>query len=205
MQPYPPKHHPSEPLPPPRTGLKAWQVLTAIGIGSFVGVIVVCGGGVALTMVFFQQQISSFNSLVSGNFGTIPNLNYTMQLPPSALEGQPFDIELTLENTGTSAMTLYSLNDYSGLTLLQSDPPWQRLSGGEMMYQFPLPPGQTVAVKVTAQTDMVGSQSINIDAHTDGMGMSWAEAYGTINVVAATVPAPTPATPESPAVTVTPP
>ncbi|MEO0513749.1 MAG: hypothetical protein AAF086_00455 [Planctomycetota bacterium] len=181
-------------------------MLTAIGLGSFLGVVVVCGGGVALTMLFFQQQIASFNSIISGNYGTIPNLNYTMQLPPTAVEGQPFEIELTLENTGTSPITLHSLDDYSGLTLIQSDPPWQSLSGGEMMYQLPLPPGQVVTVKVTAQTDMLGSQTINIDAHADG-GMSWAEAYGTINVVAASAPpaGSDAAESKSPAVTVTPP
>lgn len=188
MEPYPPPHYPGE---SPKRGLQTWQVLTAIALGSFLGVVVVCGGGGALTMLFFQQQITSFNNIVSGNYGTIPNLSYSMQVPANAVEGQPFEIELTLDNTGTSPMTLYSLNDYSGLTLIQCDPPWQSRNGSEMLYQLPLPPGQPVTLKVTAQANGSGTQSLNIDAYTDG-GLSWAEAYGTIIVTPAT---PTPAAP----------
>lgn len=196
MQSYPPL--PPHPNDTPMSGMKTWQVLTAIGIGAFAGVVVVCGGGVALMMVFFQQQINSFNGMMSGNF-TVPNLNYTMQVPPDVVEGQPFEIELTLENTGTSPMTLYSLEDYSALTLIQSDPPWQSESDGVMVYQMTLDPGQPQTIKVTARTDMVGFQTLNIDATTDASGMSFTEAYATINVAPAPPEAPdAPESQESP-------
>lgn len=182
------------PLPPDpyaqpvgnKSGVKTWQVLTAIGIGTFVGVVVVCGGGVALMAVYFQQQMTSFNSMMAGNF-SVPNLSYTMQAPPTAVAGQPFEIELTLENTGSTPIKINSLDDYSGLTLIQSDPPWQSESGGVMDYQLTIPPNQTQTVKLTAQTDATGIQTLNIDAQTD---MAFTEAYGSIDV--------SPAAPASP-------
>lgn len=185
MQPQPPQDPPQYPYPgpppAPKPGMKTWQVLTAIGIGSFLGVVLVCGGSIAITTAYFQQQFTAFNQAMSGNIG-IPNLTYTMQAPPDVIEGQPFEIQLTLENTGPSPMTLYSLDDYSGLTLIRSDPPWQSMSGGEMIYQLTLPPNQLQTIKITASSNMLGSQQINIDAHADSAMMNWAEAYAIINV-----------------------
>ena len=188
MSSYPPPHQPpyaAAPAAGPDTGLglKAWMVLTAIGIGSFLGVAVACGGGVAVLGYYMQQGVSNLNYMSSGGLGsTVPNLNYTMNLPGNATAGQPFDIELTLENTGTSPVDLYSLQDYFGLQITASDPPWQSEQGDELIYNMTLQPSQPQVIKLTAETSNTGYHTLNIDANMDPSGFPYAEAYGSIQI-----------------------
>ncbi|MEM1109449.1 MAG: hypothetical protein AAGH99_12255 [Planctomycetota bacterium] len=191
-RPAPPSPGYPSPAPavPTASRVKTWQVLTAIGLGSFLGVVVVCGGGVALTMIYMQQQISSFSNIFTGGFGIVPNLTYTVVAPPNATQNQPFDIELTFENTGTTPMTLYSLQDYSGLTLLRSDPPWQSKNYDEMVYQITLQPNQPQVIKLTLESSIPGTQYLNFDANMDASGLTFAEGYATVTVN----PSPTPPT-----------
>lgn len=197
----PPYQDPYAPTPPTKQGVKPWQVLTVIGIGSFLGAALVCGGAVALVMTSFQQQFNHFASIASGNTD-IPNLVYTMQAPSSVTQNQPFEIELTLENTGSTPMTIHSLNDYSGvLTLLSSDPPWQSVSGSEMVFQLTLDPNQPQIIKLNAQAGVLGDNYLNIDANQDMGGMIYSEAFATISVQA---PAPGIAPSSSPSETSSP-
>ncbi|MEO1235969.1 MAG: hypothetical protein AAFX76_04195 [Planctomycetota bacterium] len=185
-----------------KPGLQTWQVLTAIGVGSFLGVVVVCGGGLAMTGWFIQQQLSwaaGLGTSYSGGSGFsagVPDLRYDMNLPARVQQGVPFEVELTLENTGTTPMTLHSVYDYSGLSLMASDPPWSQYSHDEAVYGMTIDPGQTRTVKITAISHALGSQSINFDAYMDASGTRFAEAYGNLIVDPPPPPPPPSASPD---------
>ena len=182
--PPPPRAYPPQAPSSPPSRVKPWQVLTAIALGAFVGCIVVCGGGMILAGVYFKDMIQN-NPAFSGGYNfptTVANLSYFMSAPSTVQQGQPFEIELTLENHDTAPQTLHSLQNYSSLNITQSDPPWQSQQSDEFVYQMTLPPGQVQTIKLTAEAQWTGYESINIDAHLDLMGNSYAEAYHDLQV-----------------------
>lgn len=170
---------------PERPSVPIWPLILASAGGAFVGVVLL--GGFMLVAIAGLVQSGALYDLLdfaqySGYASSPVNLNYNMQTPGVVQQGVPFEIELTLENTDTVPQTLHSLQDYSGLQFIQSDPPWQSLQGSEMIYQMTLQPGQVQTVKLTATTSTLRYQSINIDANLDGMGYQFVEAYGQLQV-----------------------
>lgn len=159
--------------------MKPWQILVAIGIGAFVGVVVVCGG---LGFWIARETLVPLQAAMTPGS---PGISYQLNGPAQVQVGRPFTLEATITNSGATAQTLHSLENYSGLTIHSSTPAWQNRQGSLMTYQLSIPAGgqQIIRLEVEASTD--GPHFANIDANINNY-MNYVEGWCQFTAVAPT-------------------
>lgn len=169
--------------------MKPWQILIAIGIGSFLGIVVVCGGLGAWFVINVNRQMNTgggmFNNGMYGpGFATPVGITYTLTGPAQATQGERFTLVCTIENTLTTPQALHSLQNYSGLTIHSVDPPPQTVPGDWTMLIFntPLPPNQPQTFHLECSSEMIATQEVNIDANINDPG-TYIEAWHTIQIL----------------------
>ena len=167
--------------------MKPWQIITAIGIGSFLGVVVVCGGVGTWFVITVNRQMSAINPMINGGSltPTVPGITYTMSMPEQSVQGERFTITCTVVNTLSTTQTLHSLQNYSSLRIHAADPAPQSDGGGPMLvYNTVLPPNQPQTFLLEASSDTTGWVEVNIDANIGGP-TNLVEGWQTIEIVSA--------------------
>lgn len=172
--------------------MKTWQVLVAIAVGSFIGVVVVCGGLGAWIVIISQQQMQS---MMQG-MGAPLDISYHLRGPSEVAAGQRFTLEAVVENTGSSPRTLTGLENYSDLIVHASTPAYQNRQGSTYTYQLSIPPGGTQVVQLEVEAATPGPQTVNFDAYFDN-DFTFIEGFHSLDVMpqgaAPTAPPPDPA------------
>ncbi|MEX0655650.1 MAG: hypothetical protein WD534_05030 [Phycisphaeraceae bacterium] len=159
--------------------MKTGWILAAIGIGAFLGVVVVCGGLGAgflyLVSEEMEQQRGQFGVAHGGFQSSHANVDYTLTGPDEVRVGEPATFIVEVTNTSTSEHhSLYSLDLYTELVdqgaVDASPSPKQDNPGSsyaELVYELDLPPGATEQVEVTFHPSQAGQYNVNIDACID--------------------------------------
>ena len=171
--------------------MKPWAILLAIGIGSFLAVLLVCGGMGAGFMYLVYQEAQSQSLYGGGAYAgaSVPGINYHLQGPTRVVAGEAFTLEAVVENTGTSVQTLHSLVNYSRLNVLNTTPAFQQRQGNDFSFNLPLQPGQQETIQIEAVATTPGWDSVNFDVHINSSG-NYVEAFHSLEVLPAGSPPP---------------
>lgn len=165
--------------------MKTWQVLTAIGVGSFLAVLLVCGGMATWMGIVMQQSLNAaqqgFANMQPGAYATVPGITYSLQGPHEAIVNQPFTLEAIVENNSSQVQTIHSIDSYSSLRILSSQPAWQNRQNDTYVFNLDVQPGQMQIIRFEVEPVSVGYEDVNLDANINSP-TNFTEAYHGLDV-----------------------
>lgn len=178
---YDPHHHPPRSTP-------AMPVLLAIGAGSFLAVLLVCGGmGAGFMWLAFEEMQGGYY----GGMGYAPptDIRYDMRMPATAKVGEAFEIELEVENTANHEQQLHSFEFYTDLvnsiTITDSTPNFthqeRHPDNLRLDYRVGIPAGTTMLFRLEVLPSQPGHFNVNIDANINDQ-WNFVEQWGSIQI-----------------------
>jgi hypothetical protein len=166
--------------------MKNGWIIAAIGIGAFLGVVLVCGG---LGAAFLWMVRDEFQNI--GVFTPVTGIDYTLSGPDSVNAGETATFVIEVTNTSTTDdRVLYSIDLYTELVgqgpvaAVPAGRPFYADEGdtyAELIYQLPLPPGATERIEVQFTPNQPGRYEVNIDVCID-TAFSFIERFHTLIV-----------------------
>ena len=192
-QPGNPYNQPATPTPPAKRS-NATGILIAIGVGSFLGVVVVCGGAAAMVGLAWNEMMQQM-MLAGGGGGYVVNANHTMTAPSQVTAGQPFTVDVTAHNTDPyAAKQLYSVEIYSdlaqngGLKSVTPQPVSQTDTGYsvQLVFEHDVPSNTQFDIQLEFEApQQTQLYPLNIDTNWGQQGLDgYVEQYQDVDVVA---------------------